>query len=103
MRDTYENANESQDLSYWQLRAEHAEFESERRYTLLEQVHLEAVQQAGLIGDLRRELADTKAALERVRALHVRDDSNPRGPWCNTCLTIWPCATHQALDDPTDT
>jgi hypothetical protein len=37
------------------------------------------------------------ATIERVRTLHPRDDSNPRGPWCNTCLTVWPCATARAL------
>jgi hypothetical protein len=30
-------------------------------------------------------------------ALHPRDDSNPHGPWCPTCLTAWPCATYRAL------
>lgn len=40
---------------------------------------------------------------ERVfaaRCLHGRDDSNPHGPWCNTCLTAWPCATAVALGEP---
>ena len=38
-----------------------------------------------------------EAAVARVEALHPRDDSNPRGPWCGTCLTVWPCDTVRAL------
>lgn len=41
---------------------------------------------------------EAEAAVERAKALHPRDDSNPRGPWCGTCLTVWPCPTIRALD-----
>ncbi|MFE9382339.1 hypothetical protein ACFYMO_03745 [Streptomyces sp. NPDC007025] len=37
--------------------------------------------------------------LAAVRALHARDDSNPHGPWCNTCLTTWPCHTIRAIEE----
>ena len=50
--------------------------------------------------DMRAEQAE--AAVARARELHQRDDSNPRGPWCGTCLTVWPCATIRALDVPAD-
>ncbi len=39
---------------------------------------------------------------DRARELHARDDSNPRGPWCGTCMTPWPCSTWTALDVPAD-
>lgn len=38
-----------------------------------------------------------KADVEKARKLHQRDDSNPRGPWCPTCTTLWPCLTATAL------
>jgi hypothetical protein len=44
--------------------------------------------------------AERDALKAAVRKYHTRDDSNPRGPWCNTCLTVWPCATLAALAAP---
>jgi len=41
---------------------------------------------------------ELESQLAAVRDLHARDDSNPAGPWCDTCLTAWPCATARALD-----
>lgn len=43
-------------------------------------------------------LAAARAAIERVRELHVADRSNPHGPWCEACLTAWPCRTIRALN-----
>ena len=48
-------------------------------------------------------LERAQAAIERARALHARDDTNPRGSWCNTCLTAWPCRTFRTLDHPAPT
>jgi hypothetical protein len=39
-----------------------------------------------------------ESAIARVRAVHARDDSNPHGPWCGTCMAAWPCSTWRALD-----
>ena len=61
------------------------------------------------VGSLRRALGtvghtappcDAEARLAAVRAEHARDDSNPLGPWCGTCIGTWPCATMTALDGP---
>jgi hypothetical protein len=41
-----------------------------------------------------------EAVVERAKALHPCDDSNPRGLWCGTCLTSWPCDTFRALSAP---
>jgi hypothetical protein len=46
--------------------AEWAFLEVERQYRLLEHLMLENVQQAGRMGDLCRELAAAKVAIERV-------------------------------------
>jgi hypothetical protein len=47
-----------------------------------------------------RRTAETQLAA--VRALHERDDSNPLGPWCGTCLCSWPCGTIRTLDGPAE-
>lgn len=57
---------------------------------------------------VERERAESAAAerdrlnttLNRVRDEHPRDDSNPAGPWCPTCQTVWPCRTRTAIDQP---
>ncbi|MFB4265336.1 hypothetical protein [Nonomuraea sp. GTA35] len=45
----------------------------------------------------RAEQAERRNA--HARALHSPNASNPLGPWCDTCMTVWPCATYAALDD----
>lgn len=47
---------------------------------------------------LEAERNTLKTAIEKARKLHQRDDSNPRGPWCPTCMSAWPCWTVAALD-----
>ena len=54
--------------------------------------------------DARKRAEQAEAAVQRVRDLHVRDDSSPHGPWCGTCLAPWPCRTRLAAepDRPAD-
>ena len=37
-----------------------------------------------------------EARIDVALLRHPRDDSNPHGPWCPTCMVAWPCGT--ALD-----
>lgn len=50
--------------------------------------------QAERCRDDYEELAFRTSAVFRE---HARDGSNPRGPWCGTCLTAWPCRTVELL------
>jgi len=53
--------------------------------------------------ELTKDQEQLCTAIDLARALHARDDSNPLGPWCGTCLTIWPCRTSAALDGTGET
>ena len=46
---------------------------------------------------LEQEIGPLRQQLDAARTLHARNDSNPLGPWCDTCLAAWPCRTAQAL------
>jgi hypothetical protein len=46
----------------------------------------------------RQNAEQAEAAVQRVREEHARDDSSPHGPWCNVCLTPWPCRTYRSTE-----
>lgn len=50
--------------------------------------------------DAQMRCVDLQRRLEAALAEHARNDSNPRVPWCGTCLCVWPCATHRLLSQP---
>ena len=53
--------------------------------------------------DTMRQRDEARAAIARVRALHVATSTvvDP-GPWCPVCASAYPCATIRALDTPDD-
>lgn len=51
--------------------------------------------------EARRRANIAEAAIKRAKECHPCDDSNPRGSWCPTCLTAWPCPTIAALESLT--
>lgn len=85
----------TENAEYWRERATSAEAELGARTTTV--AHLK-----NALADLAGERDRFKDTLTRVRAEHPRDASNPAGPWCPTCMTVWPCPTLDALDQPVE-
>lgn len=43
-------------------------------------------------------LTEYRATIERIKALHVVEDTSARRPWCDSDKMLWPCPTIKALD-----
>lgn len=81
---------------------------------IVDEIGHSVTEEPALGPSFRVEIAELKATVDRVRALHVESGcgfcaADPEGcglcegkPWCGHCSKDWPCPTIAALDQPAD-